>query len=93
MHPQPLMKFHFVIAPTRHVAAFYDLDVQEQGAIWVIIGEIEKRLASTMKLAGVDIGFEDGVTERDHAHVHLVPRTAERTITLPQGVEWVFSAA
>jgi diadenosine tetraphosphate (Ap4A) HIT family hydrolase len=93
MHPQPLAKFHFVIAPTRHVAAFYDLDVQEQGAIWVIIREIEKRLASTMKLMGVDIGFEDGATDQDHAHVHVLPRTAGRAVALPQSVEWVFSAA
>ena len=90
-HPQPLVRFHFVIAPTRHVTAFYDLDVQEQRAIWGIIGESQKRLAAEMDLLGIDIGFEDGESERDHARVHIVPRTRDAQVALPGGVEWVFS--
>ena len=92
-HPQPLVRFHSLIVPTRHVMAFYDLDVQEQHAIWAIIGEIQKKLAGEMPLLGVDIGFQDGTSEQDHAQVHVVPRTAGRTLQLPQDVEWVYSEA
>ncbi len=52
-----------MIVPTRHVMAFYDLDVQEQQAIRAIIGESQKKPAGEMALLGVDIGFQDGETE------------------------------
>jgi|SRR5271157_2025839 len=90
-YPQPLARFHFVIVPARHVTAFYDLDVQEQRAIWGIIGESQKRLAAELDLLGIDIGFQDGETEQDHALVHVVPRTRGARVELPRGVEWVFS--
>jgi len=89
LHPEPLTAFHFVIAPKRHVRAFYDLDVQEQGDIWLIIRELQKRLADVVELAGVDIGFEDGQSDEDHARVHVVPRTSGSMVKLPPGVEWV----
>ena len=88
-HPQPIARFHMVIAPARHTAAFYDLDVQEQGAMWVIIREIQKRLAEVVELTGVDMGFEDGHSEEEHAHVHVVPRTPGKSVKLPPGIEWV----
>jgi diadenosine tetraphosphate (Ap4A) HIT family hydrolase len=90
-HPHPIARFHILIVPSRHVSAFYDLDVQEQHAIWEIIGEIQKKLAGEMELLGVDIGFEDGKSEQAHAHVHVVPRTAGQTVQLPHDVEWVYS--
>ena len=68
---------------------FYELDVQEQGAIWVIIREIEKRLAETMQLAGVDIGFQDGQSAEEHAHVHVLPKIPGRRVELPPEAEWV----
>src|SRR5258708_894932 len=43
LHPEPLAPCHAVIAPRRHVAAFYDLDVEEQRMIWESIGEIRQR--------------------------------------------------
>lgn len=90
-HPRPLAPFHFVIAPTRHVPAFYDLDVQEQRAIWGIIGESQRKLGAEMELVGIDIGFQDGQSEADHARVHVVPRQPGSKVELTPGVEWVFS--
>ena len=90
-HPQPLARFHFIIVPARHVPAFYDLDVQEQHAVWEIINKSQLRLAAEMELLGFDIGFQDGATERDHAIVHVVPRVPGAQAQLLSGVEWVFS--
>jgi diadenosine tetraphosphate (Ap4A) HIT family hydrolase len=81
-----------VIVPTRHVTAFYDLDVQEQGAIWAIVREIQQRLASTVEMSGVDIGFQDATSPDEHAHVHVVPRTAQGPVVLPREADWVFSS-
>ena len=92
-HREPISRFHFVIAPTRHAQGFYDLDVQEQHAIWSIIGEIQKHLAGQMQLVGFDIGFQDGASPEEHTHVHVVPRIAGRRTDLPRGIEWVYSDA
>jgi diadenosine tetraphosphate (Ap4A) HIT family hydrolase len=75
------------------VTTFYDLDVQEQHTVWEIIGEIQKKLAGEIELMGIDIGFQDGQSEQDHAHVHVVPRIPGVAVELPRDVEWVFSAA
>ena len=89
-HPQPIARFHMVIAPARHTAAFYDLDVQEQRAIWDIMREIQKRLKGEMDLAGVHVGFEDGQSEQDHSCVHLIPKPLDRVVDLPAEIEWVY---
>ena len=39
-HPSPLASCHVVVAPRRHVAEFYDLDVGEQRQIWEVLGEL-----------------------------------------------------
>lgn len=91
-HPHPLTPCHIVIAPRRHVAAFYDLDVQEQRMVWDMVGEIRKRIESSLKVEGFDIGFEDGSPyDQDPAHalVHVVPRTPGAAVKLPAGIEWV----
>ena len=93
-HPHPLTPCHIVIAPRRHVAGFYDLDVQEQRAIWYVVGEIRKRISQSLKVEGFDIGFEDGSPDDDalaHAVVHVVPRSPGPPVTLKPGVEWVYA--
>lgn len=87
----PLARFHFVIVPKRHAGAFYDLDVQEQRAIWSIIGESQQRLSKEMPMLGLDIGFQDSDDGSGHALVHIVPRLEGQTVQLTPGVEWVFS--
>jgi diadenosine tetraphosphate (Ap4A) HIT family hydrolase len=90
-HPKPLTTCHIVIAPRRHVTGFYDLDVQEQRMVWDMVGQVWKRIASSLKVKGFDIGFQDGSPYDDdpaHAIVHVVPRT-NGAVKLPPGIEWV----
>ena len=89
-HSNPLANCHMVVAPRRHVRTFYDLDVQEQQVVWSMVGEIQKRILSALKVDGFYIGFADG-TEEDpiHAHVHVVPRSPGDDLQLPAGIEWV----
>jgi diadenosine tetraphosphate (Ap4A) HIT family hydrolase len=91
-HPNPLTAWHIVIAPRRHVAGFYDLDVQEQTIVWNLVGLIRNRIAASLKVEGFDIGFEDGSPDDEnpaHAIVHVVPRTGGAKVKLPAGIEWV----
>lgn len=91
-HSNPLTACHIVIAPRRHVAGFYDLDVQEQRAVWNMVGAVRKRIAASLKVDGFDIGFEDGSPDDEnpaHALVHVVPRTPGEALQLPVGIDWV----
>jgi diadenosine tetraphosphate (Ap4A) HIT family hydrolase len=91
-HPDPLANCHMVVAPRRHVLTFYDLDVQEQQVVWALVGEIQKRIVSALKVDGFHIGFADGTAEDPlHAHIHVIPRSPGDALQLPRGIEWVDS--
>ena len=81
---------HVTIVPRRHVPGFYDLDVQEQRAVWDLVGSVKAEMAKSMGIASVQLGFEDSPPGIDgHAVVHLVPVRAGRVPNLPGGIEWV----
>src|SRR5260370_18029293 len=88
----PLASCHLVVAPRRHVAAFYDLDVQEQRMIWNALDQLRRRISASLSVEGFDAGFVDAPAgdELDfHTHVHLVPRIAGHRVALPRDAEWV----
>jgi diadenosine tetraphosphate (Ap4A) HIT family hydrolase len=87
----PVASCHVVVAPRRHVAAFYDLDVQEQHVIWDMLHELRRRIGESLAVQGFDAGFVDVPAGQQpaHTHVHLVPRVAGEFAALPAGAEWV----
>ncbi len=91
-HSHPLTRCHIIVAPRRHVAAFYDLDVQEQRMVWEALAQLRVRITSSLKVEGFDVGFADAPQGDDgsaHALVHLIPRIAGESYDKPRGVEWV----
>ena len=91
-HPSPLASCHFVVAPRRHVAAFYDLDVQEQRIIWDTVAQLCRRIATSIPVEGFQVGFVDsplGGEPGFHAYLHLIPRVPGRRADLPRDAEWV----
>jgi diadenosine tetraphosphate (Ap4A) HIT family hydrolase len=81
-----------LVAPRRHVAAFYDLDVQEQRMIWETISQLCRRIAESVETEGYDAGFVDSPVNGDldfHAYLHLVPRIPGPREALPGDAEWV----
>ena len=91
-HPTPVGSCHVIVAPHRHVAAFYDLDVQEQRMIWDLLSQLRERITASFKVEGFDVGFADYPTGDEgsgHAFVHLIPRIAGEVAERPRGVEWV----
>jgi diadenosine tetraphosphate (Ap4A) HIT family hydrolase len=89
--PDSRISCHVVIAPRRHVAAFYDLDVEEQRVIWEMLRELRQRISQTITVEGFDAGFVDvpAGSEPAHTHVHLIPRVRGESQELPEGAEWV----
>jgi diadenosine tetraphosphate (Ap4A) HIT family hydrolase len=87
----PVASCHVVVAPRRHVASFYDLDVQEQRVLWDMLHDLRKRIAESLTVLGFDAGFVDVAPGKEpaHTHVHLVPRVAGENAELPTEAEWV----
>src|SRR5258706_6441968 len=54
-HPFPLASCHVLVAPRRHVAGFYDLDVGEQRQIWEVLNELRKRITLSLHVEGFDV--------------------------------------
>jgi diadenosine tetraphosphate (Ap4A) HIT family hydrolase len=90
-HPAPLASCHVIVAPRRHVAAFYDLDVSEQRHIWEVLNELRSRITASLCVEGFNVGFKDGSHDDENAHtyVHVIPRISGEQVELPSGVEWV----
>ena len=90
-HPNSKIPCHVVVAPKRHVAAFYDLDVAEQRVLWEMLGELRRRISESMAVVGFDAGFvdvPDGI-EPAHTHIHLIPRISGQQFERPGAAEWV----
>ncbi len=91
-HPNPLAPCHLVVAPRRHVAAFYDLDVEEQRMMWDALAQLCRRITESLAVEGFDAGFVDlpaGEEFDFHAYIHLIPRIAGQSAGLPSDAEWV----
>ncbi len=76
-----------MVAPSRHVAGFYDLDVEEQRGLWNLVSEVRRHVMATLLVKSTSIGFEDGEENQGHTHIHVVPHRAG--LQLPGGIEWV----
>jgi diadenosine tetraphosphate (Ap4A) HIT family hydrolase len=84
---QPVAPGHVVVAPRRHVAAFYDLDITEQRGLWLLVLEVRKYLVGYLNVESAAVGFADCEGDEGHTHIHVVPRRPG--IELPAGIEWV----
>ena len=91
-HSNPLTNCHMLVIPTRHVPTFYDLDVQEQRAVWNMVAEIQNRLAASLQLEGFHVGFADSNPGHPvHAHIHVIPRAPGDCVVLSSDIDWVKS--
>ena len=88
-HPAPLASCHVTVAPRRHVPAFYDLDVQEQRAVWDTLALLRERISGSLTVEGFDVGFADADGPDGHTFIHLIPRIPGESWDRPTGVEWV----
>lgn len=78
MNKFPYNTGHVMVAPTRHVAGWEELDAEEltEVSAWSqrVIGALKRALGPE----GFNIGINQGVTAgagiADHVHLHVVPR-------------------
>src|SRR5688572_1763566 len=73
----PVSDGHALIVPRRHVRSVFDLGVDEQAALWSLVGDVRQLLSDRHHPAGFNIGLNDGRAAGqtiDHAHIHVIPR-------------------
>lgn len=72
-----LSKGHVIVVPRRHVADFFDMSVEEQGAVVQLLNRCRARAMAEHRPDGFNIGANVGQAagqNRMHVHVHLIPR-------------------
>lgn len=72
-----LSKGHVLVVPRRHVADFFDMTVEEKGAILALLDRARTQIAHDHSPDGFNIGVNIGHAagqNRMHVHVHLIPR-------------------
>ncbi len=83
----PYSSGHVLVAPTRHVADFAELDRDEAAEIHSLAASAIGALAQTYAPQGYNLGWNlgriAGAGIVDHVHMHVVPRWAGDTNFMP----------
>ena len=103
----PVSPGHTLIIPKRHVTSFFDTTTDERLAMFELLDNAKRELASS-PLAGEDggagaderpaafnIGINDGALAGQtvmHVHMHLIPRYAGDTSDPRGGIRKIFPA-
>jgi diadenosine tetraphosphate (Ap4A) HIT family hydrolase len=90
----PVAPGHTLAVPRKHVSSIYELELEEQRALWDLVGEVRKQLLAEMQPDGFNIGFNDGLAAGQtvpHAHVHLIPRRRGDVRDPRGGIRWVIA--
>ncbi|TLM60377.1 MAG: HIT family protein [Deltaproteobacteria bacterium] len=89
----PISPGHVLIIPKRHVASFFELATEEQGAMLGLLAEMRQLLQKESNPDGFNIGINDGTAAGQtvmHLHIHLIPRYAGDQPDPRGGVRWIF---
>ena len=83
----PVTEGHTLVVPKQHVVSLFDLDADEQAALWQLAAEVRARLVEEFRPAGFNVGVNDGRAAGQtvmHAHIHIIPRYT-RDVADPRG--------
>ena len=68
---------HVIVVPRRHVADFFQMTAEEQGALLALLNEERRIVQEKHSPDGYNIGANVGAAagqSRMHVHFHLIPR-------------------
>lgn len=88
----PVSPGHVLVAPRRHEADFFSLADEERAAMFDILLQMQRRLASERQPDGYNVGLNIGQAAGQtvpHAHIHLIPRYVGDHPDPRGGVRWV----
>ncbi|MCF8309187.1 MAG: HIT domain-containing protein [Bacteroidales bacterium] len=73
----PVTKGHALVIPKKHIPNYFDLSVNRQQSIWIVVNRVKEILEERYKPEGFNIGFnvnEPAGQSIFHTHIHLIPR-------------------
>ena len=88
----PVTDGHTLVVPRAHVKSFFDLNGQDQAAVWAFVAEVRETLLGELGVTSFTIGINDGESAGqtvEHAHIHLIPRRNEDVADPRGGVRHV----
>lgn len=88
----PISQGHALVIPKRHVATMYDLPMEMQTALWMLVAEVRNRLKEELRPDGLNIGLNDGEAAGQtvmHAHIHIIPRWNGDVPDPRGGIRWI----
>jgi diadenosine tetraphosphate (Ap4A) HIT family hydrolase len=88
----PVTDGHTLVVPRKHVSSIYELNIDEQTAVWQLVAEVRESLLTGLKPDAFNIGLNDGFAAGQtvpHAHVHVIPRRAGDVPDPRGGVRWI----
>jgi diadenosine tetraphosphate (Ap4A) HIT family hydrolase len=91
----PVAVGHALVVPKRHVCSVFDLDTEEQIAIWKLVAEAREMLVRELHPDGFTIGINDGAAAGQtvmHGHVHVIPRLKGDVADPRGGIRWIIPA-
>lgn len=88
----PVASGHRLVVPRRHVERLEELDADDWAAVFRLVHSEMQDAAGRSGVDGVNVGVNSGRAAGqtvDHAHVHVIPRTAGDVEDARGGVRWV----
>ncbi len=88
----PISEGHALVVPKRVVASLYDLEPEEQAAVWEAVAYVREILGERYHPDGFNIGINDGTAAGQtiaHTHIHVIPRYEGDVCDPRGGIRWI----
>jgi len=73
----PASNGHFLVIPYRHLASYFDIQVDEREDLWNLVAEGKTIVDQKWNPDGYNIGINAGESAGQsihHLHIHVIPR-------------------
>lgn len=73
----PVTNGHALVIPKKHIPNYFDLSVNRQQSIWIVVNRVKEILEERYKPEGFNVGFnvnEPAGQSIFHTHIHVIPR-------------------
>ncbi|MCF8334889.1 MAG: HIT domain-containing protein [Bacteroidales bacterium] len=73
----PVSNGHALVIPKKHIPNYFDLSINQQQSIWIVVNRVKEILEERYKPEGFNVGFnvnEPAGQTIFHAHIHVIPR-------------------
>lgn len=73
----PVTNGHALVIPKKHISNYFDLSINQQQSIWIVVNRVKEILDKRYKPDGFNVGFnvnEPAGQSIFHAHIHVIPR-------------------